>query len=482
MKDRGHSLRAGAARVDITTDDPAAVIRDPLYAKVLVLDDGSTRLAIVAMDTTAIGGRHVGQGYLEDVGEEFLPRLRERVERELDIAGRNVLVNASHTHPPGRLLCDDHQQVERTFDAVRRAAEGMEPVRAGSGSGSEDRISMNRTLRLKNGMHWTLRHANPSPPADEVVGAGPLDPEIGLLRFDRMDGRPLAVVYNFACHPLWGEPRGALTADYPGVAARVMEEALGGDTIALFLQGAAGDIIDVSFKDFSKPRDIEPHGVMLGNSALEGLREIATGDVALRVLTETLDLPLRTDIPGRIDALLERQDALLKSLRSMTFNFELFLPMYERYVRNPVADDSGDGDLSAMDSTNRGNLEKYMKNLRAMEELARIQDDVETLKKHQGTIDELGGSTVSAELQGIRIGDAVLVSSPAEVLAEVGLNVKRASPHRHTFVAAFSNGYLHYGPPAAYYDKGGYEVTECMLAPEWQRIFEDKAAEVIARL
>jgi hypothetical protein len=60
--------------------------------------------------------------------------------------------------------------------------------------------------------------------------------------------------------------------------------------------------------------------------------------------------------------------------------------------------------------------------------------------------------------------------------------VKRASPYTHTFVAAFSNGYMHYGPPAAYYDLGGYEVTECLLAPEWQQLYEAKAQEVIRRL
>ena len=76
----------------------------------------------------------------------------------------------------------------------------------------------------------------------------------------------------------------------------------------------------------------------------------------------------------------------------------------------------------------------------------------------------------------------MLITAPIEVLVEVGLNVKKASPHKHTFMAAFSNGYMHYGPPAADYDKGGYEVTECLLAPQWQQIYEKKANEIIRRL
>ena len=47
------------------------------------------------------------------------------------------------------------------------------------------------------------------------------------------------------------------------------------------------------------------------------------------------------------------------------------------------------------------------------------------------------------------LGDCVLITSSAEVLVEIGLNVKRASPHKHTFMAAYSNGYIHYAPPAA---------------------------------
>ena len=85
-------------------------------------------------------------------------------------------------------------------------------------------------------------------------------------------------------------------------------------------------------------------------------------------------------------------------------------------------------------------------------------------------------------LVGQAVGELAHGCLVREVLVEVGLNVKRASPYEHTFIAAFSNGYMHYGPPASDYDKGGYEVTECLLAPEWQQIYEQKANEIIRRL
>ncbi len=66
---------------------------------------------------------------------------------------------------------------------------------SGTGRGHEDRIIINRTLRVKNGLAWTVRHSNPCPPDEDVESLGPIDPEIGLLRVDRLDGGPLAVVY-----------------------------------------------------------------------------------------------------------------------------------------------------------------------------------------------------------------------------------------------------------------------------------------------
>ncbi len=479
-------LRAGVAKSDITTDAEGVRVNDPLLAKALVMDDGRTKLALIAMDVTAIGG-------IGEVRDDFLPALRGRIEKELGIPGDNVLVNASHTHPPGRLLCEPAEQVARTFDAVSRALGTMTSVKVGAGVGHEDRIGMNRTLRLKSGKRWTIRHTNPCPPDDEVAGVGPIDPEIGILRIDRTDGRPLAVVYNYACHPYLGVPRGGVTADYPGFASRVIEDQLGHGAVALFLQGAGGDITQVLYKDTGRPRDAEPQGIMLGLSTLKAWREIRTKDAELRVVSEPLALPRKDDFEESIAALQAEQDKLLASLRGTSLNFKTFLPLYLKHELHPdaplyysyrylQAEKTGSDELSGIDAQNKAHVAKYLRNIRTMEKLARIQDQVATLRKHQAETKAAGEPTIATEIQAMRIGDFVLVTSPAEVLVEVGLNVKEASPYEHTFMAAFTNGYIHYGPPASEYGKGGYEVTECLLAPAWQAIYEKKAEEMIRRL
>ncbi|MCF6175234.1 MAG: hypothetical protein L3J71_05675 [Victivallaceae bacterium] len=465
-------LRAGVGRRDITTEEPGVRINDPLYAKALVLDHGETKLVIITMDVTAIGGRKISDGMLPDVGENFLPELRQRIQDELHIPGCNVMVNASHTHPSGRMLCDDAEQVERVYDAVSCAVQNMTPVKIGVGKGFEERITINRTVTLKNGQHWTLRHTNPSPRDEDIASYGPVDHEIGILRIDRLDGTPLAVVYNFATHLLMGDTYGSITANIPGYASKVIETALGHDAMAFFIQGAAGDVMDVHYKNFSQPRNIEMLGIMLGDSILTAYRKLEVQPAALDLVSATITVPRRTDIPEQVSFLQAEQQQLLSSLHGLTLNFETFLDLYQAETKIEPG----------MDEFNQHNIDKYLKNISAMEQLARIQDKIATLEKHQKLNEASGEQTIDMELQGIKIGNCVIISSPLELLTEIGLNIKKSSPYEYTFIAAYSNGYVHYGAPASYYDKGGYEVTECFIAPEWQQIFEDKVRGIINRL
>ena len=459
-----------------------------MFARALVFEDQNLRLAIVTLDAVAIGG-------ICDVRDEFLPELRARIGRELGIPGHHMLVNASHTHPPGTILCPHDELLERTFHAVSEAVGNLCEVRVGAGRGHNDRISMNRNLRMKNGKFWTIRHTNPCPPDEDIAGVGPIDPDIGVLRVDRLDGTPLAVVYNFACHLLFGDALGSITANFVGIASGMIESTLGHNATAFFLQGAAGDIMDIHFKNFWQPRDIEPLGEQLGRSVLKAVREIRTSVGGLAVIDEYVDFPRRRDIPERIAKLREEQQELLGSLRFTTLNFKSFLHLYLQqtlFPEYPAHDawsymqektqSSNNSALQDMKSFTAELVEKYRANIRAMERLAHIQDDIATFERH-AEINRLGGSDViSAELQGIRIGDFVLLGAPLEVFSEVGMNIKKSSPHPHTHIAAFSNGYMHYGAPADFYDKGGYETTECFLAPEWQEIFERKAREILGRI
>jgi hypothetical protein len=486
-------LRAGVAKVEITADVTKFDINDPLFAKALVIENGNTQVVIMTMDIVAVASRTVGAGYLDDSADDFLVNLRNKVQTELGIS--NVTVCASHTHPlHGKLVCDDEQQIIRVFDAVKRAKENLQPVAIGCGIAREDRISINRTMRLKDGTDWTIRMGNPCPPNEDVAELGPIDPDVGIIRVCRLDGSTMAVVYNFGCHLLNAVPKRSITADYPGFASKLIEQTLGSNSIAMFIQGAGGDVCEVFNKDTNRPKNSEDHGTILGATILKALNNIELStDVELKVITESIKLPRRTDFDQVIRKLEKDKEELVNSMTGSSLNFEAFLPLYMKHLISPeypsdyayryLKEQSiGSNSLINMDEANRRQIAKYIANIRAMEKVSRILNNIDTLKKHRQINIDSGETTIDAEVSGIRIGDCVMITSPAEVLVDIGLNIKKTSPYKHTFVASISNGYLHYSPPAAYYSRGGYEVTECLLAPQWQEIFENKAMEIIRNL
>jgi hypothetical protein len=475
-------LLAGAAKVDITHRE-AGPVNDPLYAKALVLKRDGQTAVIITVDAVAI----------ENIGsfpKDYLARVRKALEQDLAIPPTSVLVNASHCHG---IVCAD--VTERTIEAVKLAARGLVPVKAGVGTGNEDRIMENRRLRLKSGREADVRHAYSLPPDEEVASVGPIDPEIGILRLDRLDGRPLAVVYNFACHPIQGVPSGANTADIVGFASHTIEENLGDGALALFLQGCGGDVNPVLYKDIDHPRDAEPLGTKLGLSTLAAIRQIETrANAPLQLIHERLALP-RADLAPYITAAEAEAERLAGTLRGTSLNLKTFLqlaarhglagefPSYDshRYLHETAR---GRGDLARHDAQNRQNMKAYLANIYTMEELTRVQTNLALLKMHHQQNLDAGSRTLDVELAALRVGDFVLTTFPGELTVRIGLNLKERSPHKPTFVAGYTNGYIYYAPTEEQLKNRGraQEDSDCLLAPEWQKIYEAKALELLSKL
>ena len=377
----------------------------------------------------------------------------------------------------------------------------MTPARIGVGVGREDRITMNRRLRMKDGTQWTIRRSTPSPADADVAGLGPFDPQIGLLRVDTLEGKPLALVYNFAGHPYAGAPDGGATADYPGFASRVIESAWPG-AFALFVQGAAGDITPVAFKNLEVPQPTEALGRRLGLSALEAAQGIATKDQAtIRVLRETVEFPRRTDVEQRIKALTAEQEKILQFYTAagpgvdgngLAVNFKTFLPLYLKQALDPEhpSDASyvyqqeeltGQKGLQRLDVENKKRIEIYRQCIDKMDRLITIRTNLRLLQEH---LDKHETGPIVAEVQAVKIGDFVLVTFPGEPFIEVALHIKERSPFPRTFLAGYTNGELSgdYAPTADSYDKQAYEDSCTALAPEWQEMYERKALEMIRRL
>jgi len=492
---RPGKLQAGVAKIDISarestvTSNPlyaaidASNVNDPLYVKALIIKSEEIAAVIITIDAVAVG--EIGT-----IHDGYLNNVRGELQKTFEIKPENVLINASHCHG---VVCADVER--RTIDAVKKAWESMVPVRIGAGRGYEDRITENRRLKLKNGAEADVRRAYSLPPDEEIAGVGPIDSEIGVLRIDRYDGRVLAVVYNFACHPIQGVPGGGNTADITGFASKVIEDSADDGTVALFLQGCAGDINPVMYRAVDRPRDAEPLGNLLGLSTARALRKITAAENAgLTAIREHLTLP-RVNLVPHIEAARNRQRELLDSLKCTPLNLKTFLLLLIKYRLFPdfPSYDShhylheksmGRDHFEKLDAENRKNLDLYIHNIGVTEELTRVQSNLDLLTLHHEQYLSAGKDTIEVEMTGLRIGDFVLITFPGELSVEIGLNIKKSSPHDLTFIAGVTNGYIYYTPTAEQMKNrgGAQEDSDCVLAPEWQKLFEAKVREILGKL
>lgn len=476
------ALTAGTARVEIT--DPNATVNDPCYAKALVLKSSDTTAVLVTLDAVAIEG--IGR-----IGVGFLATVRSQLEKETGIRPDHIIVNASHCH--GIVRGDTAQLV---IDIVKQALENQVPVTAGAGVGHEDRISENRRLMMKDGSEVDMRRAYALPRDEDVASVGPIDPQVGLLRLDREDGTPFAVLYNFACHPIMNPPSKGSSADYPGFASKVIEDALGGSAMAFFIQGCGGDINPIRYKEVSRPADAEPLGTLLGARVLAAARQIPTRPVTeLRTHREVLQLPRAADYEARISAIQAEQTRLLAALKPTNIPFKTFLPLLiqqrlhpdfpSHHAQSYLHDQAlGRNAIPQLDADNRQLVEAYLSNIEIMERLTRLNTNLALLKRHLAETQAAASPTLDAELCGLRIGDFKLVTFPGELTVQVGLNIKKAAPDATSFVAGYTNGYIFYTPTAAQRKNIGYAQEDCdtLVAPEWQTLFETRAVKLLKEL
>lgn len=480
---RSTHLSAGIAKADIS-DYAAGPVHDPLHVKVLALNDGRQSVALVTLDVVAVA--EIGR-----IKNDFLPAVRDAIHQDLKIPASHLIITASHCHGT-----PSPDTTKLTIATIKAAFSNMVEVQVGAGLGHEERIMENRRLLLKSGAESDSRRAYPLVPGGEIVSSGAVDPAIALLRIDRLDGTPLAALYTFACHPIMDAPDGGNTADYPGFASALIEEGLGHGAMAFFMQGCAGDINPAMYRLVQHPRDGETLGNLLGLSALRALRQIRTRPTpTLQLINETIQLPRGTDLAERIARMEQEQLRLLNSFKGTDINLESFIPLYVQYTLNTdhpsyyayrYLDEakSGRRHLARLDKDNRVRMGRYLDNIAVMEELLRLKENLRLLKKHLAANQKDGSNTIDANLTALKIGDFTLATFPGEPSAQVGLNIKARSTHPVTAVCGYTNGYIYYAPTASQRRNTGYaqEDCDCLLAPEWQDIFEAKALEMLSRL
>lgn len=242
-----NQLLAGTAKINITppTKEP---IHDSIYARTLVLESGNLKLALVAVDLAVFTSERI----------ESICREKYGIQK--------VLLCSSHNHsepqPDGKRSFQQGNPYSGFYEdqiikAVGESQNHLWAAHIAAGRKTFPQFGFNRLIIREDG------HARESWFSDdqytsenpERIPFGPVDPEVGVIRIDNEHGQPKVILMNYACHADIVCFNYAISADYPGVACRKVEEAFNNQVNCLFIQGAGGNIESLQISSRRKGPD-----------------------------------------------------------------------------------------------------------------------------------------------------------------------------------------------------------------------------------
>ena len=282
-------FRASAVKADITPDTPqwllgysprkSTGVHDPIYHRVLALDDGRTQFFLVSSDLCLFS-------------PELYDEVAATLQKEAGIERKQFWWSVTHTHsapeagPPGVYKAllkgrSDHEW-DREYTrqigsalvrAILDARAKLEPARLRIGTGMS-MANINRRARDVDGK--ISLGLNPD---------GPVDRQIGLIRVERADGSLLGLAANYAMHgTVLNGTNTLISGDGPGTVTTYLEQTLGAPV--LFLNGAAGNVAPI-YTVYPTPSagHLSEFRVLLGDRILEANRRLPRGadDITLRL-------------------------------------------------------------------------------------------------------------------------------------------------------------------------------------------------------
>lgn len=419
---RAEDFRAGTALVDVTPEKlpvlvnggmltkSADAVKTRVHARAIAVANGDARVVMVVVDSCMMP-------------RPLLDEAKRVASERTGIPTSHLLMSATHTHSAPSCMGAlgtraDPEYVpfltQKLVEAVELALGSLEPARVGFG-----KIDANEYTALRRWIRRPDRKAddpfgNPTGRAnmhagrvwDDATGeSGPEDPDLALVSIQTRDGRPLAVLANFSMH-YFGDQ--ALSSDYFGLFAEGLKARLApGDDrfVGIMSHGCSGDIWR---RDYTKPEGermeditIEAYAEALVEKAMKAQAEIVYDSAAEVAMAESrLDLAYRVPDKQRLE------------------------------WAQRIVDAMGD----RMDP----------------------KDQQEVYAKEQIILHERQRAEVV--VQGLRIGDIGIATTPCETYAITGLKIKAASPLKHNLVIELANGGDGYIPPVEQHLFGGYNT------------------------
>lgn len=368
-------------------------VKDDLFAKAIVLETAETTIALVSLDVL-------------DLERDDVIKIRERAYQETSIPKQNIMVCTTHTHT-GSPTVNSFQTkrdsdylsflIKQASDVIVMAYRDLKPARIGYGLGYEEGIAFNRRFIMKDGSVQT----NPgvmNPLIDRA--AGPIDPQVVVLKVCDLEDKPIGIISNFACHlDVVGGTE--YSADYAGELSKILKKDLGSNVVSIFLTGASGNINHINVHS-TEPREQE-HYKKMGRI------------LADQVLKVILDIQTQTDLYMSVD--------------SVVFS-------------------------ARKRGISRAEIELAQKTILS-------EDESETAKIFASEVlefEKIQQQIFDVEVQAIKIGDLAITALPGDVFVEFGLDIKKDSPFKYNMISTHSNGRNGYIATIEAFEQGGYET------------------------
>jgi hypothetical protein len=477
MKVCAAELHIGAASVDITPALPVALdgqfnlriaktAETPLTANVLALEsrEGNRSLDLAIMVSCDLVG----------IPEELLGMARQEVLKQLpELDAKKLFLNATHTHTApvlkndlfssfrypipkeGVLQVEEYRRflVQRVAETVVKAWNSRRPGSATWGL-SHAAVAYNRRAVYSEKLpapgafgDGTARMYGETQLPEFRNLEGMEDHDVNALFFWDRPGKLIAMAIDVPCPAQLVEARSSVNADYWHPVRETLRQRFGPDLVVLGWIGAAGD---------QSPRPMHRRAAeerMIKLRHLSGLEEIARRIVAaVEEAYETVNEDRYLDVP-----LIHKVDTLALPMRLVTEDEYAFSKAErDKYAAQMATDPkSADNILTAM-TWNQHVLDRF----------ERQKSDPHPKR--------------DVELHVLRLGNAVICTSPFELFTDYGIRIQARSKALQTFVVQLvgSGTYL---PTEKAVGGGGYSavIQSNDVGPEGGQALVDRTVALI---
>jgi len=229
---QSQQIKVGAAKLNITpTKEELGAnslgIHDSVYCRAIVIDNGVTRAALI----TVAGNQ----------SEQSWKASTERMEKELGIPAKNVVLSSTHSHSVGRITGME----EKIFTTAKKAVAKLQPATISWGKG----VSY---INVKRDMIDPVKRTWWEGPNYD----GKSDHNVYVITIKALDGTPIAVYYNYAMHAVGMGQYDMVSGDVPDATSKYIEDSYYNKIVAVWSEGACGDQNPIYFQQTFDLRDI----------------------------------------------------------------------------------------------------------------------------------------------------------------------------------------------------------------------------------